>query len=150
LSRRRRHHRAPPTKIDMEESIGVCNARPRAAAPWLSEQEARRGPVTRPERRVDPLQDAGYRAFPTVRIAVAASACGTGSGTRRTAHGRSPRLIEGFYMALAGPSWRFWGATELATVGDAIGLAAFPLLAASLTDGPTAGGPGCGCPCPGC
>ena len=41
-------------------------------------------------------------------------------------------------MALGGPFWRFWCATVLANVGDGIRLAAFPLLAASLTDDPIA------------
>lgn len=41
-------------------------------------------------------------------------------------------------MALGGVFWRFWSATVLANVGDGIRLAAFPLLAASLTDEPVA------------
>jgi MFS family permease len=43
-------------------------------------------------------------------------------------------------MALSGAFWRFWCATVLANVGDGIRLAAFPLLAASLTDDPGAVG----------
>ena len=39
---------------------------------------------------------------------------------------------------LTGGFWRFWGATFLANIGDGIRLAAFPLLAASLTDDPLA------------
>ena len=39
---------------------------------------------------------------------------------------------------LGGGFWRFWGATFLANIGDGIRLAAFPLLAASLTDEPLA------------
>ncbi|MGP4113571.1 MFS transporter [Streptomyces sp. 4N509B] len=35
---------------------------------------------------------------------------------------------------LGGPFWRFWGAAVLANVGDGIRAAAFPLLAAALTD----------------
>lgn len=38
--------------------------------------------------------------------------------------------------ALGGAFWRFWGASALANIGDGIRLAAFPLLAASLTDDP--------------
>lgn len=41
-------------------------------------------------------------------------------------------------MALGGSFWRFWCATVLANVGDGIRLAAFPLLAASLTNDATA------------
>ncbi|TYP81257.1 MFS transporter [Blastococcus xanthinilyticus] len=43
-------------------------------------------------------------------------------------------------MALGGAFWRFWCATVLANVGDGIRLAAFPLLAAGLTDDPVAVG----------
>lgn len=43
-------------------------------------------------------------------------------------------------MKLGGQFWRFWIATALANVGDGIRLAAFPLLAASLTDDPRAVG----------
>ncbi|GAA2017482.1 MFS transporter [Pseudokineococcus marinus] len=39
-------------------------------------------------------------------------------------------------MGLGRAFWRFWAATVLANVGDGIRLAAFPLLAASLTDDP--------------
>jgi predicted MFS family arabinose efflux permease len=39
---------------------------------------------------------------------------------------------------LGGPFWRFWTASALANLGDGIRLAAFPLLAASLTDDPLA------------
>lgn len=39
-------------------------------------------------------------------------------------------------MPLGGPFWRFWCATLLANLGDGIRAAAFPLLAASLTDSP--------------
>lgn len=39
---------------------------------------------------------------------------------------------------LGGPFWRFWAASALANLGDGIRLAAFPLLAASLTDDPLA------------
>ncbi|MEV0730998.1 MFS transporter [Polymorphospora sp. NPDC050346] len=38
--------------------------------------------------------------------------------------------------SLGRPFWTFWGAASLANVGDGIRLAAFPLLAASLTDSP--------------
>lgn len=41
-------------------------------------------------------------------------------------------------MALGTSFWRFWAATVLADLGDGIRLAAFPLLAASLTDDPAA------------
>ena len=41
-------------------------------------------------------------------------------------------------LALGGPFWRFWGAAALTNVGDGIRLAAFPLLAAALTDSPAA------------
>lgn len=41
-------------------------------------------------------------------------------------------------MVLGGSFWRFWCATVLVNVGDGIRVAAFPLLAASLTDDPTA------------
>jgi MFS family permease len=41
-------------------------------------------------------------------------------------------------ITLGGGFWRFWGATFLANIGDGIRLAAFPLLAASLTDEPLA------------
>ncbi|HKX68436.1 MAG TPA: MFS transporter [Intrasporangium sp.] len=43
-------------------------------------------------------------------------------------------------MALGAPFWRFWCAAVLANVGDGIRLAAFPLLAASLTTSPAAVG----------
>jgi MFS family permease len=43
-------------------------------------------------------------------------------------------------MALGAPFWRFWCAAILANVGDGIRLAAFPLLAASLTNSPAAVG----------
>jgi MFS family permease len=39
---------------------------------------------------------------------------------------------------LGGSFWRFWAASALANLGDGIRLAAFPLLAASLTDDPFA------------
>lgn len=38
--------------------------------------------------------------------------------------------------SLGAAFWRFWGAAALANIGDGIRLAAFPLLAASLTDRP--------------
>lgn len=41
-------------------------------------------------------------------------------------------------MDLGGSFWRFWLATVLANVGDGIRVAAFPLLAASMTDNPAA------------
>ena len=41
-------------------------------------------------------------------------------------------------MTLDGRFWRFWTATLLANLGDGIGMAAFPLLAASLTGDPLA------------
>jgi MFS family permease len=43
-------------------------------------------------------------------------------------------------MALGAPFWRFWCAAVLVNVGDGIRLAAFPLLAASLTNSPAAVG----------
>ena len=43
-------------------------------------------------------------------------------------------------MALGAPFWRLWCAAVLANVGDGIRLAAFPLLAASLTTSPAAVG----------
>lgn len=39
-------------------------------------------------------------------------------------------------MTLGGRFWRFWTATLLANLGDGIGMAAFPLLAASITGDP--------------
>jgi MFS family permease len=40
--------------------------------------------------------------------------------------------------SLGRPFWTFWAAAALANVGDGIRLAAFPLLAAALTDSPVA------------
>lgn len=39
-------------------------------------------------------------------------------------------------MSLGGPFWAYWSAASLANLGDGIRLAAFPLLAAELTDDP--------------
>lgn len=39
-------------------------------------------------------------------------------------------------MSLGGPFWAYWSAASLASLGDGIRMAAFPLLAAQLTDDP--------------
>src|SRR5574342_306809 len=47
-----------------------------------------------------------------------------------------PTMVVTNSVSLGRPFWTFWSAAALANVGDGIRLAAFPLLAASLTTNP--------------